>query len=217
MRILTCLLCRGSALRLDATRVWRVVGRLHTSGSDPGPVTSVCTRVRVRTAGPDDLAALAALMRRVERAVHAGSSRPEALEVHLHRRCTAWYLLGRLGAGDRLFVAEADGRPLGMTAVQLVAGPRGGRLHLHGTTVESAREAVQRPLLRAALRVGDRPGLRVLTADCLAGDRPAQDRLRQLGLQPVGSPTPSTTLPGDLVVHWRGSWREAVGHVDGLE
>ena len=189
-------------------------------GLSIGPVTAVRTQLRVRRAGPEDVAALAVLMRRVERSQHAHLSRPAALEVHLHRRCTAWYLLGRLGAGDQLFMAERGGRAVGMTAAQITAGPRHARLHLHSTTVDRLdvlpeAEEVHAALVHSALRVGDRAGAQLVSADCLQDDESMQGRLRHLGLQPVGSPAPSTTLPGARVVHWRGRLDEALRRTEG--
>src|SRR5690349_21213324 len=72
--------------------------------------------LRLRPATTDDLVPLAALKRRVESRTYAHLGSPEALAIRLHRRCTAWYLLTRIGEGDLLLVAERAGELVGMAA-----------------------------------------------------------------------------------------------------
>lgn len=170
----------------------------------------------VRRAAVDDVVELAALKRRVETRCYADLGSPEALAVRLHRRCTAWYLLTRIGEGDLLLVAEAEGRLAGLGAARIDRRP-GGRpvLHLHGTYVEANGLGFGKALTRARLEAADRLGLTVVTADCLVPRhrterRPAERRLAGLGLAELGPATDSPTFPGALVSHWAGTVSEVL-------
>lgn len=165
----------------------------------------------LRRATVDDVVELAALKRRVERRCYADLGSEEALTVRLHRRCTAWYLLTRIGEGDLVLVAEADGRVAGLGGARVERRP-GGRpvLHLHGTYVEATGLGVGKALTRARLEAADRLGLTVVTADCLVprgrpAPRPAELRLAAMGMAEVSPPTDSPTFPGVLVSHWAGA------------
>lgn len=169
--------------------------------------------VLVRRATADDLVELAALKRRVERLCYGHLGTPEALSVRLHRRCTAWYLLGRLAAGELVLVAEHDGALLGLAAARVDRVDGQPRLHLHSTCVERAGQGVGRSLTLARLEAADRLGLRIVTADCLVGAEPAARRLRGLGLVEVGERSSSPTFPGVGLSHWAGSVQTALERV----
>ena len=170
----------------------------------------------VRRAAVDDVVALAALKRRVERRCYADLGNEEALRVRLHRRGTAWHLLTRLGEGDLVLLAEVNGVLAGLGAARVDRRPSGEPvLHLHSTYVEVIGAGVGAALTRARLDAADRLGVRDVTADCLVprrrdGLRPAELRLARLGLVEVGVPTDSPTFPGAQVSHWRGRVQEAL-------
>jgi GNAT superfamily N-acetyltransferase len=174
----------------------------------------------LRPATAFDVVELATLKRRVERRCYGHLGTPEALSVRLHRRCTAWYLLGRLSAGELLMVAEHEERLVGLGAARVdragepgsrMAGPR---LHLHSTYVEWPGRGIGRALTRARLAAAERLGLRTVTADCLVGAEAAARRLRALGLVEVGERTPSPTFPGVGLSHWAGNLHTALERVD---
>ncbi|MGZ6826839.1 MAG: GNAT family N-acetyltransferase [Mycobacteriales bacterium] len=168
----------------------------------------------LRRATPDDVVALAALKRRVERRTHAHLGSEQALSVRLHRRCTAWYLLSRLAAGELLLVAEQDGELLGLGAARVERGTGAPALHLHSACVERRGLGLGRALTRARLEAGAGLGLQVVTADCLVGPSeeltPAELRLARLGLRETSPRTPSPTFPGAGLSHWSGSLHTAL-------
>lgn len=168
---------------------------------------------RIRPATPFDVVELASLKRRVERSCYATLGTAEALAVRLHRRCTAWYLLGRIGEGELVLVAELEGVLVGLGAARLDRADGRPRLHLHSTYVESRGRGIGRALTRARLEAADRLGLRDVTADCLVGATAAEQRLRDLGLTEAAARTASPTFPGVNLSHWAGSLQTALERV----
>ncbi|MGB8650231.1 MAG: hypothetical protein WCD35_06180 [Mycobacteriales bacterium] len=166
--------------------------------------------LRVRQARAEDLADLAALKRRVERLCYAHLGSAEALAVRLHRRCTAWYLLTCLGAGDLLLVAELEGVPIGLGAARVTGDAGQASLHLHSTYVERPGVGAGRALTVARLEAANRLGLRTVTADCLLGAARAAHRLAALGLEDTGRRSASPTFPGVALSHWAGSLHTAL-------
>lgn len=173
--------------------------------------------LRIRRATEHDAVELAALKRRVERRCYAHLGTPEALAIRLHRRCTAWYLLSRISAGDLVLVAQDELGLLGMAAARIDCSPLGPRLHLHSTYVEQPGHGVGRALTRARLGAAVALGVRDVTADCFVGAHEPARRLRLLGLSEVGHPTASVTYPGTSLSHWVGSLHTGVGRVFSLE
>jgi hypothetical protein len=167
----------------------------------------------LRQAAPGDLVELAALKRRVERRCYAHLGTAEALSVRLHRRGTAWYLLGLLAAGDLVLLAEHDGALVGLGAARVERRDGVPQLHLHAAAVDRSGLGAGRALTRARLRAGADLGLAVVTADCLVGAFRAEARLRRLGLTEVGERTASPTFPGAGLSHWAGSLHTAMERV----
>ncbi|MCW2501048.1 MAG: hypothetical protein JWN87_2724 [Frankiales bacterium] len=165
--------------------------------------------LRIRPATPDDVVELAALKRRVERQCYAHLGTAEALSVRLHRRCTGWYLLGRLAAGELVLTAEHDGRPVGLGVARVDRVGGRPQLHLHSTYVERRGLRAGKALTVSRLEAADRLGLQVVTADCFVGATAAAARLRALGLEEV-SRTASPTFPGVGLSHWAGSLHTAL-------
>lgn len=162
--------------------------------------------LRLRPATPGDVVELAALKRRVERATYGHLGTPEALNVRLHRRCTAWYLLTRIGEGDLVLVAEMRDRLVGMAAASLLPGPV---LRLHSAYVEHAGYGAGRALTATRLEAAHRLGVGELVADCLVGVPEAAARLAALGLTETGRSV-SPSFPGIDVSHWSGKVRTAL-------
>ena len=156
--------------------------------------------LRLRPATPGDVVQLAALKRRVETAAYVHLGTPEALAVRLHRRCTGWYLLTRLGEGDLVLVAEMRDQLIGMAAASIQPG---AVLKLHSAYVEHAGYGAGRALTAARLEAADRLGVTELAADCLVGATEAAARLASLGMIEIGR-TESPTFPGVDVSHWSG-------------
>ena len=154
----------------------------------------------LRPAVPTDVVALAGLKRRVESRCYAHLGTPAAMAVRLHRRCTAWYLLSRIGEGDLLLVAEAGGSLVGLGAASLLEGPT---LRLHSAYVEHGGLGAGRALTAARLEAAERLGVEDVVADCFIGADAAADRLRRLGLVETGRGV-SPTFPGVGVSHWAG-------------
>ena len=155
----------------------------------------------VRQVGFDDVVELAALKRRVERVAYAHLGTAEALSVRLHRRGTAWWLMGRIAAGDAVLLATRGDQLLGLGAARLDEHS----IHLHSTYVEAQRQGVGSALTAARLDIATAWGLRVLTADCFVGATGAQTRLAALGLRDTGRRSASHTFPGVGLSHWVGS------------
>jgi hypothetical protein len=168
---------------------------------------------QIRRAVPDDVVELAALKRRVERRCYAHLGTPEALAIRLHRRCTAWYLLGRISAGDLVLVAQDEGGLLGLGAARVDRRPAGPVLHLHSTYVDQSGHGAGRALTQARLRAGHALGIVTITADCLVGVPEAARRLRLMGLVEVAERTASPTYPGVTLSHWAGSLHTAIKSV----
>lgn len=168
----------------------------------------------LRRATPDDVVALAALKRRVERRTYAHLGTEEALSVRLHRRCTAWHLLGRIAAGDLVLVAELEGELVGLGAASVVRGEGAPRLHLHSACVEQPGRGIGRALTRSRLEAGAGLGLTKVTADCLVPWQPgltaSELRLARLGLRESGPRSASPTFPGAGLSHWSGSVHTAL-------
>jgi L-amino acid N-acyltransferase YncA len=171
-----------------------------------------CDR-RIRRATADDVVELAALKRRVERRCYAHLGTPEALAVRLHRRCTAWYLLGRISAGDLVLVAEDELGLLGLGAAQIERRLGKPVLHLHSTYVDQPGQGVGAALTRARLSAANALGVRTVTADCFVGAAEPARRVRMLGLVEMGQRTASPTYPGAALSHWAGSLQTALDRV----
>ena len=165
--------------------------------------------LRIRPATPGDVVELAGLKRRVECATYAHLGTPEALNVRLHRRCTAWYVLTRIGEGDLVLVAEMRDQLVGTAAASLLPGPV---LRLHSAYVEHSGYGAGRALTAARLEAADRLGVREVVADCLVGVPEAADRLTALGVVQSGRSV-STSFPGVDVSHWSGMVRTALERV----
>lgn len=157
----------------------------------------------VREVLAEDLAPVAALKRRVERRDYAGLASPDALAVRLHRRGTAWWLLGRLAAGDLLLLAEVDGLVVGLGAARW----DGDAVHLHSGCVEGY--GAGRALLSARLEAARGLGLTRVTANAFVGSA-AEGRLGLLGMERRGPDTPSLTFPGVPLSHWSGTVHTAL-------
>lgn len=172
-------------------------------------------RVRVRLATADDLVELAALKRRVEQRCYGHLASQQALAVRLHRRGTAWWLLGRLAEGDLLLLASVDGRLAGLGAARFDGDGEGPhRVHLHSSYVDQEGHGAGRALLAARLRIAAARGVGTVTADAFVGYLPEELRLRRLGLRPVAPPTASTTFPGVGLSHWAGSVQTALERLE---
>jgi L-amino acid N-acyltransferase YncA len=169
--------------------------------------------LRIRRATVDDVVELAALKRRVERRCYAHLGTPEALAIRLHRRCTAWYLLGRISAGDLVLVAEDELGLLGLGAAQIDRRAAGPVLHLHSTYVDQPGQGVGRALTRARLSAAHALGVRTVTADCFVGGPESARRMHLLGLVEVGERTASPTYPGAALSHWAGSLQTALDRI----
>jgi hypothetical protein len=162
--------------------------------------------LRLRPATPGVVVELAALKRRVETATYGHLGAPEALAARLQQRCTAWYLLTRLGEGDLVLVAEMRDRLIGMAAAAIQPGPV---LRLHSAYVEHAGYGAGRALTATRLEAAARLGVTELVADCLVGAPEAAARLARLGMIELGR-TESPTFPGVDVSHWSGKVRTAL-------
>jgi hypothetical protein len=183
---------------------------LPVARTAPSPAYPVMTSdLRIRRATADDVIGLAALKRRVERRCYAHLGTPEALAVRLHRRCTAWYLLGRISAGDLVLLAEDELGLLGLGAARIDQLPTGPVLHLHSSYADQAGQGVGRALTLARLRTAAALDVRTVTADCFVGATESARRLHRLGLREVGVRTPSPTYPGVTLSHWAGSLHTA--------
>jgi hypothetical protein len=156
--------------------------------------------LRLRPAAFDDVVQLAALKRRVEAATYGHLGTPEALALRLHRRCTGWYLLTRIGEGDLVLVAETGDRLVGMAAASVQPGPG---LKLHSAYVEHGGYGAGRALTASRLEAADRLGIEDLAADCLVGVPQAASRLAALGMAETGR-SASSSFPGVDVSHWSG-------------
>jgi hypothetical protein len=178
-----------------------------------GPHSRAGDSLRIRRASPEDLIELAALKRRVERACYAHLGTPEALAIRLHRRGTAWFLLGRIAAGELLLVAEHEDTLVGLGAARIDRAGGEPRLHLHSTYVERRGLGAGRAITRSRLEAADRLGLRTVTADCLVGATSSEERLHELGLVEVAARTQSPTFPRVGVSHWAGSLQTALDRV----
>ena len=170
----------------------------------------------LRPATTDDVVALAALKRRVERRCYAHLGTAEALSVRLHRRCTAWYLLGRLSAGDLVLVAEQEGTLVGLGCARVEHGAQGPSLHLHSAYVERPGQGIGTALTLARLQAARALGVRTVTAHCLVGVVTAERRLRALGLVETQARTDSLTFPGVGMSHWAGRLHTAWQHCTAL-
>jgi L-amino acid N-acyltransferase YncA len=135
------------------------------------------------------------------------------LAIRLHRRCTAWYLLGRISAGDLVLVAEDELGLLGLGAARLDRKPGGPVLHLHSTYTDQPGQGVGRALTRARLAAADALGVRTVSADCFVGAAEPTRRMHMLGLVEVGERTASPTYPGAALSHWAGSLHTAMDRV----
>ncbi|MCW2599079.1 MAG: hypothetical protein JWM02_908 [Frankiales bacterium] len=166
--------------------------------------------LHIRRATPEDVVELAALKRRVERLCYGHLGTAEALSVRLHRRCTAWYLLSRIAAGELLLVAEQGNTLVGLGCARVDRVDDVPQLRLHSTYVERTRHGAGRALTSARLQAADQLGLRVVTAACLVGAEAAARRLRGLGMMEVGQRTSSPTFPGVGLSHWLGSVQTAL-------
>ena len=168
---------------------------------------------RIRRATAADVVELAALKRRVERRCYAHLGTPEALAIRLHRRCTAWYLLGRISAGDLVLVAEDELGLLGLGAARIHRPPSGPVLHLHSAYADQPGHGVGRALTLARLSAAHVLGMRTVTADCFVGATEPTRRMHMLGLVEVGERTASPTYPGAALSHWAGSLQTAMDSV----
>lgn len=166
----------------------------------------------VRRAGADDVVPLAVLKRRLERASYGHLASHEALSVRLHRRATAWWLLGRIAEGDLVLVALRHGELVGLGAARVDSGPGSPRVHLHSLYAEE--RGVLDALTGALLDAADRLGLRTVTADCFVGDLAGAQRMRRLRLAEVEPPSESPTFPGVGLSHWAGSLQTALVALD---
>jgi RimJ/RimL family protein N-acetyltransferase len=164
----------------------------------------------VRRATAEDVVALAALKRRVERLAYAHLGTAESLSVRLHRRCTAWYLLGRLAEGELLLVNEEDDVLLGMAAARVDRTMTGPTLHLHSAAVAHPGRGLGSALTRARLEAAAALGIRRVTADCMIGAHGATERMQRMGLSQVGQTRSSNTFPGVRLSHWSGSVHTAL-------
>jgi hypothetical protein len=169
--------------------------------------------LRIRQATADDVVELAALKRRIERRCYAHLGTPEALSIRLHRRCTAWYLLSRISAGDLVLVAEDELGLLGLGAARLDRPRIGPVLHLHSTYTDQPGQGVGHALTRARLSAAGALGVRTVTADCFVGCPEAVRRMDRMGLVEVGERTASPTYPGAALSHWTGSLQTALTRV----
>ena len=165
--------------------------------------------LRLRPATPGDVVQLAALKRRVETATYGHLGTAEALAVRLHRRCTGWYLLTRIGEGDLVLVGEMRDQLIGMAAASIQHGPV---LKLHSAYVEHAGYGAGKALTAARLEAADRLGVTDVVADSLAGVPEAAARLAALGMVEVGR-SESPTFPGVDVSHWSGKVGTALERV----
>lgn len=172
----------------------------------------------VRRAVADDLVELAALKRRIERRCYGHLASEQALAIRLHRRATAWWLVGRLAAGDLLLLAQVGGRTVGLGAARLDHCSDGApRVHLHSGYVEEDGYEAEHALLAARLEAAEALGVVTVTADAFVGATTATetaDRLRQLGMAEVSAPTESPTFPGAALSHWAGSVHTALDRLD---
>jgi L-amino acid N-acyltransferase YncA len=176
----------------------------------------------VRRAIADDLVELAALKRRIERCCYAHLASEAALAIRLHRRATAWWLVGRLAAGDLLLLAQVGGRTVGLGAARLDRDPDGApRVHLHSGYVDGEVEedgyGAGRALLTARLQAAEALGAATVTADAFVGATAATEsahRLRRLGMAQIAAPTESATFPGVPLSHWAGSVHTALDSLD---
>jgi hypothetical protein len=165
--------------------------------------------LHLRPATPGDVVALAALKRAVEARCYASLGTPEALAVRLRERCSAWYLLTRLGEGDLVLLAELAGRPVGLAAASVTTGRRGPQLRLHSTYTNLPGYGVGRALTAARLEAGAALGLRTVVADTLVGADAAARRLESLGLVRTGRTRACPTFPGARLSHWTGDLHTA--------
>jgi len=169
------------------------------------------TRLQVRRATAEDLVELAALKRRVERRCYAHLATEEALGIRLHRRSTAWWLLGRLAAGDLVLLAQLDGVTVGLAAARLDDDLRSApRVHLHSAYVEKEGHGAGTALLAARLEAADALGVTTITTDAFVGCLAVESRMRRIGMSRITEPTESPTFPGVPLSHWAGSVHTAL-------
>jgi hypothetical protein len=172
-------------------------------------LSTVVTRpaLTLRRADPADVVALAALKRRVETRCYAHLSDGPSLAFRLQERCSAWYLLSRLGEGDLILVAELAGQLIGLAAAAVEPGPA---VRLHSTYVEVHGYGAGRALTLARLGAAAELGIETVVADCLLGAAAAATRLAGLGMHDTGIVVPCPSFPGVRQSRWIGSVRDAL-------
>ena len=128
--------------------------------------------VRLRAAGADDVARLAAF----EELVFADE--PNRISARQWR-----YLVAR--GDDATVIAEAGGEMLGVLVLSFRTGGRGLRIYSLGVHPRARRRGVARVLMDYAIRYAELNQLEVMRLEVRADNRAAIELYRAFGFQPV--------------------------------